>query len=170
MDFQTIITTILTITTALSATITGADTQQEKTNPENNLQLGSSHEHAQFFININNTEINFTQKQYQLNSPYVHLENYKPHIVHKHSENVTWKMFLETIEITKKDCLTYKNQKLCDNYSIYLNKNKIQNLTKEIEQGDNLAIISPKNKSLSEKYMEKKLPMDYTKKVPGKLV
>jgi hypothetical protein len=130
------------------------------------LVLGSSHEHALFFVDFNGSEVDFTGKRFQVRSRYVHLENFKPHIVHKHSENVTWNYFLNTIDVgVEDDCVQFKESKQCGNVSMILNGKELEALNKEIEQDDNLAIITPSNQSKRESYMEKELPKDYRKEV-----
>lgn len=131
------------------------------------LELGSAHEHAQFFVNINGTEYNFTSEKFQLQSYYVHMENKKPHIVHKHSENVTWRFFLETMDFNitdgeKQDCIEFPRTRSCGNLSVILNGDKIKNLNHEIHQGANLALIMPPSRNISEEYMGRNLPRDYT--------
>jgi hypothetical protein len=128
------------------------------------LELGSAHEHALFYLNVNGSEQNFTQREYQLQSRYVHLENFKPHIVHKHSENVTWGMFLDTIDVNVSEgCVKFKGREECGDLSVVLN-GKEANLSQKIIQGDNLAILLDSG-NLSEMYMRKELPEDYTKQV-----
>ncbi|MFB6100413.1 MAG: hypothetical protein ABEK16_04010 [Candidatus Nanohalobium sp.] len=147
----------------------------QKQNPvekdSDNLELGSAHEHAQFFLNVDGKEVNFTQRRFQVRSQYVHLENFKPHIVHKHSENVTWSMFMNTINVgvnRSSGCTSFKGRERCGNLSVVLNGEEA-NLSSEIQQGDNLAILVNASE-LSEDYMSERLPDDYTKRVPTKVL
>lgn len=131
------------------------------------LELGSAHQHAQFFVNINGTEYRFTSEKFQLQSYYVHMENQKPHIIHKHSENVTWSFFLKTMNfnITQResqDCIDFPGTRSCGNLSVILNGEEIQNLNREIQQGANLALMMPPSRNISEEYMAENLPRDYT--------
>ena len=138
------------------------DIQENQRSSE--LELGSAHEHALFYLNVNGSEKNFTQREYQLRSRYVHLENFKPHIVHKHSENVTWGMFLDTIDVNiSEECVKFKGREECGDLSVVLNGEEAE-LSEEIRQGDNLAILLD-SRNLSEMYMKKELPEEYTKKV-----
>ncbi len=160
---------ILSLLTAVSGILgipveehTAANMQESQESSE--LELGSAHEHALFYLNVNGSEENFTQRKYQLRSRYVHLENFRPHIVHKHSENVTWAMFLETIDVNVSEkCVKFKGRKECSDLSVVLN-GEDANLSREIHQGDNLAILlnAP---NLSARYMEEELPQEYTKQV-----
>lgn len=130
-----------------------------------------THEHALFYVVINGTEINLTSEAFQLNAREVHLENGRSHIVHKHRENVTWGDFLETLNMKLETgntiCLHIYEEEFCGNGSVVLNGEPF-NPGKEIEQGDNFAIIIG-NKS-AEDYMEKELPPAYTPQVRGRSV
>lgn len=133
-------------------------------NPESQLELGSAHEHALFYLNVDGEEINFTQQEYQVRSDYVHMENFKPHIVHKHSENVTWRMFLSTMDISfNASCVNFKDRSECGNLSVVLNEEE-GGINSEIQQGDNFALLL-NSSELSESYMNKQLPEAYTKEV-----
>ena len=148
-----------------------AHSHEDLQNSEQNFTLGSAHEHAQFFLNVNGSEEEFADRKYQLQSRYVHLENFKPHIVHKHSENVTWIYFLETINVEAGEkCVKFKGNEQCGNVSITLNGEEVDSLDQEIQQGDKLAIITPPNTTIAEKYREKELPDDYTKEVEGRTI
>jgi hypothetical protein len=142
----------------------GSHSHDHSENSGSQLELGSSHEHASFYLNVDGEEINFTQREYQLQSDYVHLENFKPHIVHKHSENVTWGMFLSTIDISfNTSCVNFKDRSECGNLSVILNGDE-GGINSEIQQGDNFAILLNSSEK-SEDYMNKQLPEGYTKKV-----
>jgi hypothetical protein len=132
--------------------------------PENqSFELGSAHQHAQFFVNLNGSEYNFSKKKFQLQSYYVHMENYRPYIVHKHSENVTWSYFVRTMDIAlnhskERTCISIMDNRTCGDGSIELNGEEVFSLDREIQQGDNLAIIIPESENLSERYAEEELP------------
>lgn len=133
---------------------------------DQDFEFGTAHEHAQFFLNVDGEEINFTQRKYQLQSKYVHLENFKPHIVHKHSQNVTWSHFLGTIDVEisrgeNESCINFKGQRECGNLSTVLNGEE-SNLSEEIQQGDNLAILLDAD-NMTEEYMSEEIPEAYTK-------
>jgi hypothetical protein len=132
---------------------------------EGSLELGSAHDHALFYLNVDGEEINFTQRKYQVRSDYVHMENFKPHIVHKHSENVTWAMFTNTMDIgVNESCVSFKDRRECGKLTVVLNGEESE-LGTEIEQGDNLAILLDAG-NLTERYMNEKLPEAYRKDAP----
>lgn len=124
------------------------------------------HGHAMFFIYANGTELSLKAERFQLQSKEVHLENNRSHIVHKHKEGVTWKHFLNTvnIEINKteaNECLEMPKNRFCGNMTVMLN-GKEYRPGKEIQQGDNLAIVFGENATQKAKaYMELDLPDAY---------
>jgi hypothetical protein len=127
------------------------------------FELGSAHQHAQFFVSLNGSKYNFSKKKFQVRSYYVHMENYRPHIVHKHSENVTWRYFVRTMDIAlnhseERTCISIMDNRSCGDGSVELNGEEVFSLDQEIRQGDNLTIIIPESENLSEQYAEKKLP------------
>lgn len=131
-------------------------------------QLGSAHDHASFHVVVNGSEKDFTDRKFQLNSRYVHLENNKSDIVHKHANGVTWNMFFQTVNLstsTKKDefCLEIYNKSSCGDGSVVLNGQINASMDQEISQGDNLLIIldTKEWRDISEEYMKKQLPEDY---------
>ncbi|EGQ43772.1 MAG: hypothetical protein J07AB43_06500 [Candidatus Nanosalina sp. J07AB43] len=130
-----------------------------------NYTLGSDHGHALFYVNLNGSEYDFSREKFQLRSSYVHLENSKPHIVHKHAENVTWSFFLETMNIkldrSNKTCITIEQNKSCGKASVVLNGDRPDTLDRKIRQGDNFAIVLPKSNETIQDYMDNDLPEDY---------
>ncbi|MFB6292151.1 MAG: hypothetical protein ABEI58_02030 [Candidatus Nanohaloarchaea archaeon] len=137
--------------------LTGKDSVPEKV-----------HEHALFYTVVNGTELNFTAPAYQYNSPYVHLENGRSHIVHKHVENATWNQFLATINVSvvynsSRYCLKTINVTRCGNGTVILNDQKNPDLDQVIQQGDKLLIVIQDNVSeVIDEYALKQLPPEYT--------
>lgn len=126
---------------------------------------GSAHEHALFHVVVNSSEKDFTSEKFQLNSRYVHLEGNKSDIVHKHAKGITWKMFLQTVNIStstnnSQQCIKIYGNKTCGNGSLVLNGDFNASLDQEISQGDNLLIIidTEEWRSISKKYMQRQLP------------
>jgi hypothetical protein len=140
------------------------DERREITEPENySFTLGSDHDHAQFYVNLNGSEYNFSRRKFQLRSAFVHMENYRPHIVHKHSENVTWRYFLQTMDIAlnhseNRTCISITGDRTCGDGSVVLNGEHVFSLDREIEQGDNLAIVIPESENLTRRYTHERLP------------
>lgn len=181
MDQQDLALTVITLSALVGLYLgTGVGVQDfedlyfsgsEKPAVENDTEnssfvYGSAHEHALFYVSVNGTELDFSSRRFQLNSDYVHLENRKSHIVHKHAEEVTWKDFFETMNLTVRNdssfCADIYNQSYCGNGTLVLNGETDLDLDTEIEQGDNLAIVIGGNvSSLAEDYMKKQLPQKY---------
>ncbi|NMI76848.1 hypothetical protein GLT92_00325 [Nanohaloarchaea archaeon] len=130
-----------------------------------NYTLGSDHAHALFYVNLNGSEYDFSREKFQLRSSYVHLENFKPHIVHKHAENVTWSFFLETMNIeldrSNKTCVAIEGNRTCGTASVVLNGEKPDTLDRKIRQGDNFAMVIPRSNQTIQDYMDNELPEDY---------
>lgn len=135
-------------------------------NENSKYKLGSDHAHALFYVNLNGSEYNFATQEFQLRSRYVHMENFRPHIVHKHAENVTWKFFLQTMEVDlnhsdEQTCISIMDEKTCGQGAITLNGERISSLDKIIEQGDNLAVTIPESEDQTSEYMDERLPKEY---------
>ncbi len=132
---------------------------------------GSAHEHALFYVVVNGTELDFSGEKFQLNSRYVHLENGRSHIVHKHAEGVTWKMFLETINTSIREtnesryCINIYNQSHCGSGEIYVGGG---DLNSTIDQDEKLILVLGENASeVISEYRGRKLPRDYRPRKPG---
>lgn len=130
------------------------------------------HEHALFFIEVNQTQIDLTEDRFQLQDREVHLENNRSHIVHKHAAGVTWGEFLDTVNISinttgNQTCLDMPQNTYCGNTTVLLNGEEF-NRTEEIQQNDNLAIvIGNQTQQRAEAYMDLTLPEAYRKRIPG---
>jgi len=59
--------------------------------------LGSAHEHAAFLVKLDGNLINFAQQQYQVKSPYIHVENGVGTTLHKHASHVPVGEFLRSL-------------------------------------------------------------------------
>lgn len=132
---------------------------------EEKQDLEVTHEHAMFFLYLDE-EKDLTGEKYQLQSRYVHMENNRPHIVHKHVENITWGYFLDTMDIEvgfegNQTCVTFEGEESCGNGSVILNGEEIKDLDREIRQDDNFAIILPRDEGIMDGYMDEVLPPDY---------
>lgn len=128
---------------------------------------GSTHEHALFYIVVNGSALDLTADRFQLNSRYVHLENNRSRIVHKHAEEVTWSYFLETVNVSIRNvsagryCVTVAGSRYCGRGEVTLN-GAVFRPGKEIQQGDNLVIALGRNASrTAENYLEEELPGPY---------
>lgn len=139
---------------------------------DNRLTQDRVHGHALFFVNVNGSEIDLTEEQFQLQSQKVHLENNRSNIVHKHAEGVTWGKFLDTINTSieqnkNSSCISMPENNYCGNMTVLLNGEEFDR-EKEIQQGDNLAVvIGNSTEQKARKYMEFSLPRAYQKTRPG---
>ena len=139
---------------------------QEFNERQQSYRLGTAHEHALFYVVVNDTELSFKEPRYQLAASYVHLENNRSDIVHKHAQGVTWSKFLETINASVNQteegvCAEIKNTSYCGEGAVSLNGDSM-NLGEEIQQGDKLVIVLQEDyEQVLENYNSKQLPRAY---------
>ncbi|MFB6190038.1 MAG: hypothetical protein ABEJ91_00525 [Candidatus Nanohaloarchaea archaeon] len=135
------------------------------------LEYGTAHAHALFYVVVNGTELDFSGKEYQLNSKFVHLEGNRSDIVHKHAQGVTWNRFLDTINVsinstTGQVCLSRPGERYCGEGRVAVEDGK--NLSAEIRQGDNLAVvIGGKVNQTIDEYLGKRLPPAFRESLRG---
>ena len=104
--------------------------------------VGSTHEHADFAVYINNERINFALPGYMLKSDYVHLENMGGDKIHKHATGVTLGYFFKTIGVEiSSECITIEKKEFCNSNEkslrFYINGIKDDSaLEHEIRDGD----------------------------------
>jgi hypothetical protein len=131
---------------------------------------GEVHEHALFHVVINGSEVDFTERKYQLNAGDVHLENNKSDIVHKHESGVTWSRFLNTINTTYwrsnstgNLCLSMYDTETCGDGAVYLNGEEVEDLDAEFRQDDHLLIVldTENRTAVMQEYMKQQLPQEY---------
>lgn len=131
------------------------------------FQFGTAHDHALLYIIVNGTELEFQEPKYQVAADYVHLENNRSHIVHKHSKGVKWPDFFETINMSVNQseqlCLDVKNVSRCGKGTVWMNGERNASLDQEIRQDDRLIIVlgGDVSETLS-RYYSKQLPRAYT--------
>lgn len=157
--------------------ILSAEEPEENNSDDRIGSVGSAHDHALFHVVVNGSERDFTDKKFQLNSRYVHLENNKSDIVHKHATGVTWGMFFQTINLStstenKSLCLDIQGNRSCGSGSVVLNGDFNPSLDQEISQGDNFLVIldTEEQRELSEEYMRKQLPEYYRPQSRGRSI
>lgn len=89
--------------------------------------LGSAHEHAAFLVKINGKNIDFSIPQYQVQSDYIHVENGDGTTLHRHSTNVTFGDFLDSVKMNldkenNNNCFIFDNgTEYCDDTENQLN-------------------------------------------------
>ena len=72
--------------------------------------LGNEHEHAEILVIINGREIDFSLPIFQLNSKWIHFENFNGKLIHRHSSSTTLGFLFDTLGIgLTDDCIVYPN-------------------------------------------------------------
>jgi len=110
--------------------------------------FGSAHEHASILVMIFGEEFDFTKPQFQLQSPYIHLENSNGHVIHRHSKDVTIGYLFETLNLNLfQDCFVlHDGTKFCSNedYTLkfYINDKEVQDLSGYLIVEGDLILIS----------------------------
>jgi len=61
--------------------------------------LGSAHEHGAFIVKLDGKVIDFSRPEYQVKSPYIHVENGIGTTLHKHAATVPFGEFLKSIKM-----------------------------------------------------------------------
>ncbi len=118
----------------LMSSITIGVLYEESKNDESRFIFGSAHEHASISIKIFGEEFDLAKQSFQLQSPFIHLENFDGHVIHRHSQYVTIGYLFKTLNLgLTKDCLILPNEeKFCSNeeYSLkfYVNEKKMLDL------------------------------------------
>ncbi len=79
--------------------------------------LGSAHTHAAFLVKIDGSMIDFSQPKYQVQSPYIHVENNDGFTLHRHALTVPFGGFLRSVNMDIMNSCFYNDsgQKFCDN-------------------------------------------------------
>lgn len=110
--------------------------------------FGSAHEHASISIKIFGDDFDFTKPEFQLQSPFIHLENSNGYVIHRHSTEVTIGYFFETLNIGLfSDCIIFGDRaKYCSNddfaLKFYVNGKKVDNLRDYLIFDGDLILIS----------------------------
>lgn len=122
------------ILVVLMATITVGILLEEPKSGDSSFVFGSAHEHASISLIINGDKFDFTGKEFQLQSSFIHLENFDGYVIHRHSKDVTIGYLFDTLNFgLSSDCIIPPNgKKYCANsentLKFYINEKKIDNL------------------------------------------
>lgn len=86
--------------------------------------LGSSHEHATFYVYNNGKLLDFSAPQYHVKSMFIHVEeendqNYTGKIIHVHAKQIPLSMFFDSINMDMNRYTLYVNDKQTE-YAVYL--------------------------------------------------
>lgn len=103
------------------------------------LQLGSTHEHANITVVLGGKEVDFSQDKYQLRSSFVHFESGDGKEVHVHAKGVTIKFLFETLGWDVDACLKTDSGDYC-NGSITVDGQE-SDIDHEIRDGENIEVV-----------------------------
>ena len=95
--------------------------QNMSLNPEERLvqqydvgEFGSAHAHAAIAVFINEDQINYGLKQYQISSKYIHFENNNPYVIHRHATNASLELLFSSFGMRiMADCITLQGELFC---------------------------------------------------------
>ena len=110
-------------------------------------EYGSEHVHAAIAVFVDGKQINFGAKQFQLQSKYIHFENYNPYMIHKHATGVPLTMLFESISMRiTPECITiHTEHEFCtgpdDSITFMVNGEQHSDIAPyEIRHGDRVLI------------------------------
>ncbi len=118
----------------LMAAITVIIILEEPKSDDSSYVFGSAHEHASISVRIHGEQFDFTKPQFQLQSSFIHLENFNGYVIHRHSKDVTIGYLFDTLNFgLSQDCIIPPSrEKYCSNsdYSLkfYVNEKKVDDL------------------------------------------
>jgi hypothetical protein len=110
--------------------------------------FGSAHEHASILVKIHDDPYDLTHPRFQLQSPFIHLENNNGHVIHRHSIGATVGYLFETLNLgLTKDCFVFEDgRKFCtnDDYSLkfYINGKQVDDVRNYLIFDGDLVLIS----------------------------
>jgi len=132
----------------MSSITMGVLLEQSKTASYSTFVFGSAHEHASISVIIFGDEFDFTKPQFQVQSPFVHLENSNGYVIHRHSKDVTIGYLFETLNLgLLPDCfVSHDGTKFCTNedstLKFYINEKKVDDLRDYLIFEGDLILIS----------------------------
>ncbi len=132
MNTKIPVTWIVLLTLMSSITI-GVLLEEPKVE-ESDFVFGSAHEHASIYVKIFDDPFDLTQQRFQLQSPFIHLENNNGYVIHRHSVGVTIGYLFQTLNLgLTQDCFVFHDGKeFCsnDDYTLkfYINERQVDDL------------------------------------------
>ena len=73
-------------------------------------EYGSDHVHAAIAIFIDDVQLNFGLKQFQMSSKYIHFENHNPYLIHRHATEVPLEMLFTSLGMKfTQECIILNN-------------------------------------------------------------
>jgi hypothetical protein len=133
---------------ALMSSITIGILLEESKTDDSTFIFGSAHEHASITVKIFGDEFDFTKPEFQLQSPFIHLENNNGYVIHRHSKDVTLGYLFETLHLgLKSNCIIFPDgKKYCsdEEYTLkfYINGKKVGDLRDYLIFDGDLILIS----------------------------
>ena len=121
---------------------------EESKTDDSTFVFGSAHEHSSISIMIFGHELDFTKREFQLQSYFIHLENSNGYVIHRHSKDVTMEYFFETLNLgLLPNCIVLNDgKKFCTDkdYTLkfYINEKKIDDLGDYLIFDGDLILIS----------------------------
>ncbi len=86
------------------------DPERSLKNQYNIGEYGSDHAHAAIAIFIDDVQLNFGLKQFQMSSKYIHFENHNPYLIHRHATGVPLEMLFTSLEMkVTPNCIIINN-------------------------------------------------------------
>ena len=161
-----------------------------RTDPEISLknqynigEYGSDHAHAAIAIFIDDVQLNFGLKQFQMSSKYIHFENHNPYLIHRHATEVPLEMLFTSLGMKfTQECIILNNynssvdnnRRFCTGESKFLvfyvnGEEYLSDISKYIpEHNDRIMISLGDFKSISKhlKYLESLEIFEVPKKTP----
>ncbi len=125
--------TWIVLLTLMSAITIGVLLEEPKIE-ESDFVFGSAHEHASIYVKIFDDPFDLTQQRFQLQSPFIHLENNNGYVIHRHSVGVTIGYLFQTLNLgLTQDCFVFHDGKeFCsnDDYTLkfYINERQVDDL------------------------------------------
>ncbi len=125
--------TWIVLLTLMSAITIGVLLEEPKIEGSN-FVFGSAHEHASIYVKIFDDPFDLTQQRFQLQSPFIHLENNNGYVIHRHSVGVTIGYLFQTLNLgLTQDCFVFHDGKeFCsnDDYTLkfYINERQVDDL------------------------------------------
>lgn len=118
--------------------------------------FGTAHEHASILVKIYDDPYDLTHPRFQLQSPYIHLENNNGYVIHRHSVGVTLGYLFETLNLgLTKECLVIDDgRKFCtnndDSLKFFINARQVDDLRDYLISEGDLILISYGNETQEE--------------------
>jgi hypothetical protein len=121
--------------------------------------IGSAHEHAVLWIDLNGTKVNFTQPKYMARSNYIHLESYNGTLdgttIHRHATNVPMGEFIKSVgmDISNGCFITDNGTKFCNNKNhklkFFVNGNETKDIMNYVLKNNDRILIIYGNQSIN---------------------